>query len=137
MNFLNLLLIYFLLIFLSGCATIMHGSTQDIAIITDPPGADLLVDGLTHYQSPATIIMSRKDAHLVEISKEGYKEETVRIKQTMSAAVIGDFLLPGGYIVDAATGAQVQLVPDNISVTLRPSNQTIIKLDGMTIIRSR
>jgi hypothetical protein len=137
MNFLNVLLIFFLLVFSSGCATVMHGSTQDIGITTDPPGADLLVDGQTHYQSPATLILSRKNAHLVEVSKEGYEEETVRIKQTMSPAVLGDFLLPGGYVVDAATGAQVQLVPDNVSVTLRPSNQTIIKLDGMTIIRSR
>ena len=137
MKFLNVLLILFLLIFSSGCATIIHGSTQDIGVTTDPSGADLLVDGQTHYQSPATLILSRKYTHLVKISKEGYEEETVKIKQTMSPAVMGDFVLPGGYIVDAATGAQVQLVPDNINVTLRPSTQTIIKQEGMTIIRSR
>ena len=39
------LLILSLLIALNGCATIMHGTTQDIEVTTDPAGADLLVDG--------------------------------------------------------------------------------------------
>jgi hypothetical protein len=139
MNLLNVLLIFFLLIFSSGCATIMHGTTQDIGITTDPSGADLLVDGQKHYQSPATLIMSRKDTHVVEISKEGYQNESVKIEQTMSLATFGDVLAGGiiGYSVDAATGAQCRLVPENIHVTLRPSTQTIQKLNGMTIIKSR
>jgi hypothetical protein len=72
MNLLNALLIFSLLIFPSGCATIIHGTTQDIEINTDPSGADLLVDGQKRYKSPATISLARRDEHIVEVSKDGY-----------------------------------------------------------------
>ncbi|MGA9755459.1 MAG: PEGA domain-containing protein [Desulfobaccales bacterium] len=122
MSRLNALLIFSLLIMSSGCATIMHGTTQDIGITTDPFGADLLVDGKDSYKSPATITMSRKDSHVVEVSKEGYQKETINIKQAMSLATAGDVFAGGiiGYAVDAATGAQCQLVPENAHVQLRP-----------------
>jgi len=111
-----------LLFALNGCATIMHGTTQDIGITTDPSGANLLIDGQHHYKSPAIITMKRIDDHKVEISQEGYKKETVEIKGALSWAVAGDFLAGGviGYGIDAATGAQRRLVPESLNVRLRP-----------------
>lgn len=111
-----------LLIALSGCATIIHGTTQDIGVTTDPAGADLLLDGQQHYFSPATITMKRKHDHMLEISKEGYKTEMVDIRGDMSLAVVGDVLAGGaiGYGIDAATGAQRRLVPEKIALPLRP-----------------
>ena len=116
------LLTLFLLIALNGCATIMHGTTQDIDVKTDPAGADLLVDGRQQYKSPALITMKRKDDHTLEISREGYKSEKIDIKGTISAAVLGDFLAGGaiGYGIDAATGAQRRLEPESVNVRLRP-----------------
>jgi hypothetical protein len=104
----NALLILLLLVAVNGCATIIHGTTQDISVTTDPAGADLLVDGREHFKSPATITMKRKDDHTVEISREGYKSEKIDVKGVISAAVLGDFLAGGaiGYGIDAATGAQ-------------------------------
>ena len=116
------LLPLFLLIALNGCATIMHGTTQDIGVTTDPAGADLLVDGQNQYKSPAVITMKRKHDHTVEIFQEGYKRETVEIKGALSWKVVGDFLAGGaiGYGIDAATGAQRRLVPEKVEVRLRP-----------------
>jgi len=111
-----------LLIALNGCATIMHGTMQDIGVTTDPAGADLLVDGEHHYTSPAIIAMKRKHDHTVEISQEGYKKELVEIKGDLSWAVAGDILAGGaiGYGIDAATGAQRRLKPEKVEVRLRP-----------------
>jgi hypothetical protein len=122
MRFPQALLLLFLLIALNGCATIIHGTTQDISVTTDPADADLLVDGREHYKSPANITMKRKDDHTVEISREGYKSETVAIKGTMSLAVAGNFLAGGaiGYGIDAATGAQRRLEPEKVAVRLQP-----------------
>ena len=116
------LLTLFLLIALNGCATIMHGTTQDIDVKTDPAGADLLVDGQDHYKSPAVITMKRKNDHTVEVSQEGYKREAVEIKGALSWSVAGDFLAGGaiGYGIDAATGAQRRLEPEKVEVRLRP-----------------
>jgi hypothetical protein len=116
------LLTLFLLIALNGCATIMHGTTQDIDVKTDPSGADLLVDGQQQYKSPAVITMKRKHDHTVEISQEGYAREAVAIKGALSWSVAGDFLAGGaiGYGIDAATGAQRRLEPEKVEVRLRP-----------------
>jgi len=116
------LLTLFLLMALNGCATIMHGTTQDIDVKSDPAGADLLVDGQQQYKSPAVITMKRKDDHIVEVSQEGYKKEAVAIKGVLSWSVAGDFLAGGaiGYGIDAATGAQRRLEPEKVEVRLRP-----------------
>jgi hypothetical protein len=110
------------LFLLGGCATIIHGTTQDIAITTDPSGAELLVDGSERYRSPAKITLKRKDDHFVEISKEGYHKETVNIKSVVSGAVAGNILAGGliGWGVDAASGGQYRLVPENVDMRLRP-----------------
>jgi hypothetical protein len=106
----------------SGCATIVYGTTQDINITTDPPGADLNVDGSEHYKSPAKITMKRKEDHMVEVTMDGYQKETLNIKSVMSGAVAGNILAGGliGWGVDAASGAQYRLVPENVDVRLRP-----------------
>jgi uncharacterized protein YceK len=116
------LLTLFLLMALNGCATIMHGTTQDIDVKSDPAGADLLVDGQQQYKSPAVITMKRKNDHTVEVSQEGYKKEAVAIKGVLSWSVAGDFLAGGaiGYGIDAATGAQRRLEPEKVEVRLRP-----------------
>jgi len=122
MRFSQALLTLSLVVALNGCATIMHGTTQDIGVSTDPSGADLLVDGEQHYQSPAVITMKRKHDHTVEISQEGYKRELVEIKADLSWAVAGDILAGGaiGYGIDAATGAQRRLRPEKIEMRVRP-----------------
>jgi uncharacterized protein YceK len=120
MRFTNVLLVFFLLSLLSGCATIVHGTTQDINITTDPSGADLNVDGSEHYKSPAKITMKRKEDHMIEVAMEGYQKETVNIKSVISGAVAGNILAGGiiGWGVDAASGGQYRLVPENVDLRL-------------------
>jgi len=123
MRILKALLALSLLITFNGCATIMHGTTQQIEITTDPSDATLVVDNRESYRSPAKIAMDRKDDHTVKIFREGYKRETIEIKGALSWAVVGDFLAGGaiGYGIDAASGAQRRLVPEKVDIRLRPS----------------
>ena len=122
MSIVNALLILSLLAISSGCATIIHGTTQDIGITTDPSDANLLVDGTERYKSPAKVTMKRKDDHMVEVSKDGYQKETINIKSVMSGVVAGN-LLAGGLIgigVDALSGGASRLVPESFDIRLRP-----------------
>lgn len=107
---------------ISGCATIIHGTTQDIGITTDPSGADLCIDGRENYKSPAKITMKRKEDHSVEVTKEGFQKENVNIKSVISGAVAGNIIAGGliGWGVDAISGGQYRLVPENVDVRLRP-----------------
>jgi hypothetical protein len=107
---------------LQGCATIIHGTTQDVAITTDPSDAELVIDGRERYRSPAKMTMKRKEDHVVEVNKEGFQKETVNIKSVLSGAVAGNILAGGliGWGVDAASGGQYRLVPDHVDLRLRP-----------------
>jgi len=123
MSIVNALLILSLLAISSGCATIIHGTTQEVLITTDPPEANLFVDNRENYKSPAKIIMKRKDDHVVEVTKEGFEKENVNIKSVISGTVAGNLLLGGliGIGVDALSGGANRLEPDNINVRLRLS----------------
>ena len=49
-----------------GCAAITRGNKQVVKLITDPPAADVVVDG-AKYVSPADVVLKRKPAHEVTV----------------------------------------------------------------------
>jgi hypothetical protein len=115
------LCIYAVILF-SGCATVIHGTTQKIAITTNPPGATVTADGLsTIYITPTKIKLKRKEDHDLLITKESFEIEQIHIHHVLSGAVAGNIIAGGliGWGVDATSGAQYRLVPDNINLTLR------------------
>ncbi|MFP3868507.1 MAG: SHOCT domain-containing protein [Desulfobacteraceae bacterium] len=142
----RLMIIFVALGLISGCATIIHGTTQEVAITTDPSEADLVVDGRERYKSPAKITMKRKEDHMVEVTKDGYQKETVNIKSVLSGAVAGNIIAGGliGWGIDAASGGQYRLVPDHVDLRLRPlsaseaSQESIeVKLDQLRKLQDR
>ena len=141
MEYCKLFSVHLLLFLITGCATIIHGTTQDISVVTDPSGADLLVDGRERYKSPAKIILSRKNDHFIEITMDGYQKETVTIKSVLSGAVAGNIIAGGliGWGIDAASGGQYRLVPDHIDVRLRPLMNLSIeeKLDQLQKLKDK
>jgi len=118
----NLLGIVFIALFAQGCATIMQGSTQQINVSSLPPGATVLVDGGLRFTTPAVLELSRKDAHQIEISLDGYHPEVVDLRPVTSNMVAGNFIVGGliGYAVDQSTGGAMRLVPEVVQVNLRP-----------------
>ena len=106
--------------FLSGCATIVKGTTQVIPVSSDPTGARISVDGAPAGTTPATVTLSRKQNHMIVIEKEGFAPESVAVTKSMGGAVAGNIIAGGliGWGVDAMTGAQYNLAPNTISVRL-------------------
>jgi len=66
------------------------------------------------------VSLKRKRDHLVTFQKDGYKPQSVAVVKDVGGAVWGNILLGGliGWGVDAATGAQYNLTPKALSVTL-------------------
>ncbi|MDX2167770.1 MAG: PEGA domain-containing protein [Deltaproteobacteria bacterium] len=113
----------------SGCATVMHGTQQEILVTTQPPGATVTVlPGGQTLQTPGTVRLARKDFHTVRVSQAGYCAETVYLDRVTSKAVYGNLVLvvvlvPAGLVaasVDADNGAAFFIRPDELSLTLRP-----------------
>ncbi len=105
---------------LTGCATIVKGTTQEIPVASDPENADVSADGQIMGQTPIDISLTRKRDHLVTISKSGFRPKTIAITKSTGGAVWGNILLGGliGWGVDASSGAQYNLSPESINVRL-------------------
>jgi len=123
MKILKLLLCPLCLLF-TGCASIIHGTKQEVAITSDPPGA-MISDGRSTITTPGILTLERKKDHMLTITKPGYQNETVRLGHVISGAVFGNIIFGvGGLIgwgVDAISGAQWRLEPEALSVKLHPA----------------
>ena len=111
----------------TSCASIIHGKRQEISVSTNPPGASVS-DGTNTWMTPARISLERKKTHLLTFSKAGYHTQTVPINRVISSAVFANILIPGGIIgwgIDAISGAQWRLVPEQIVMDLHPTTLPI------------
>src|SRR5215470_5998701 len=94
-------------LFVSGCATVVNGTTQKIGVSSTPIGADVLVDNQQHVITPATVSLARDQSHSFVFKKEGYQDDSFVITSGTSGWVWGNVLLGGivGGVVDFASGA--------------------------------
>jgi hypothetical protein len=111
---------------LAGCATLMNGSTQQVALDTVPTGAICDVGG-TKIRTPGVITLSRgeKDFYDVACSIDGYKTAKGRYTSHFDDVgnfVFGNILMGGvipGMIVDAQGGA-FALKPATLILKMEP-----------------
>lgn len=118
---------------LPGCATIIHGTSSEIAIQSEPTSAKFRVistgGGISstkgvEYASgvtPAKVMLSQKSEYVVLLKADGYEEAKIPIQQTLNGWLICSGLcglIPAG--IDVLTGGMWNLEPEQISVSLVP-----------------
>jgi hypothetical protein len=109
---------------LSGCASIVEGTTQSVAV-TSPPsdGAKCVLtstEGVYYVTTPGNVIVHKTKNDLNVVCNEpGFKEAHVVVSPHFNGATAGNILAGGviGIGIDAATGANYNY-PDQIVVTL-------------------
>ncbi len=118
----------FPLAMLSACATLVNGSSQNVTVSTNPPGASCTLDriGARVGAIPATPGSVRLDKSKNDLSvtcaKDGYQTATVSRAPSFGGATFGNIIAGGviGVVVDAASGANYSY-PDDIRVDLAAS----------------
>jgi len=105
---------------LIGCATIMHGTSQDIGITSQPIGATVTIDNMSYGQTPVIAKLSRKDNHTVNLDLKGYQPFAATITRSTSGWVWGNILFGGliGLAVDAISGGLYKLQPEQIEAQM-------------------
>jgi len=111
---------------LYSCATIIHGSDQEVNITSDPASAEIVITtakgGVSVWEgtTPALIELPREDEYKVTVTLEGYEAGEVYINQKLSTVFWGNILCGGviGIIVDLSNGAAYDLEPEQIHVSL-------------------
>ena len=106
-------------LFTVNCSTIVHQTTQQVKVDSEPSGAAVTVMcGDVHNDpkltTPAVVTLHRKpNLCSLKLAKEGYPEKEVKFAKTMSPWYLGNVLIGGivGLIVDAANGAMWNRTP--------------------------
>lgn len=115
-----------MLVLVTGCASIVSGTSQQITIDSNPKGANcsLTRDGqiIGNVLTPTGLAI-RKSKHNIDIAcaKKGYQRATATLTSDVESATFGNLLIGGavGWAIDSATGADNKY-DDVITVTLVP-----------------
>jgi uncharacterized protein YceK len=120
---------------ISGCATIIHGTRQDVGISSSPSGADVWVDNSQMGQTPVITHLSRKDSHIVKLVLPGYQPYETTITRSVSGWVWGNIAFGGliGLGVDAISGGIYKLSPEQVSGALAGERAAGLSTDGIYI----
>lgn len=118
----------------SGCATIIKGTSQNVGISSSPEGASVEIfnrraENVVTAVTPATVRLRRKDGpYRVEVSAPGYETQAVEIRRSVGGWYIGGNFLLGGFIgwliVDPITGAMWTLKPDTLHTNLQQAGMS-------------
>ena len=133
MKWTNLILVLALVMFATGCATIISGKHQDVSFSSSPSGAAVYIDGMNRAITPATIGLERKKKRQqVRIELPGYEPYEMVITRGFNGWYVGNLVFGGliGLIVDPITGAMYKLNTDMVSTSLRQSGGTASVLDA-------
>lgn len=122
-QFLILLTTSISLFVLSSCATVMHSTTQEIELKSQPPNANIIVDGKKFGTSPQLVNIDRGFNHVVKFQLEGYEDYETQVTRKISfwfwLNALNGFI--PGMVIDTFTGSMYNLLPDQIDVELTPA----------------
>ena len=115
---------------LSGCASIVEGTTQSIAVTTPPTdGAKCVLtssEGTYYVTTPGNVIVHKtKNSLKAECKKDGFDVAEKTIEPHFNGATAGNIIAGGiiGIGIDAATGANYNY-PKEVAVDMTATGST-------------
>ena len=122
---------------LVGCASIMHGTSQEITFQSSPEDVTVTVNGRVIGKTPITSRLDKESGQAVVFSKDGYKPVTMELATTLDPWFWGNIVLGGfiGSTTDGINGSVHQYSPSQYFVTLTP--QGISSVENATLKSQR
>lgn len=119
----------FLCVLLTGCATIMHGTTQNVGFSSNPTGAVVCIDNKECGKTPHVFHLSRNKNHIVKLEMKGYEPYETTLTKSVSGWVWGNIVIGGliGLAVDAVSGGIYKLEPEQIQGKLKQTKTAFSK----------
>lgn len=106
-----------MMVVLSGCATVIRGTSEQLQIYSTPDGAAAsLSDGQT-CTTPCDLKISRGKAYNVTFAKEGCESQTQLVGPQIAGSGVAEAVVLGG-VIDFADGAVYDSVPNPVSATM-------------------
>lgn len=118
------LLPFIWLLTLSGCASIISGTTQEMTVNTSPQEAECVLrrDGkdIKRLTTPQTVVI-KKTKHDIKITceKDGYAPVVYMVDSEIQGSAWGNIVLSGGigWAIDSASGADNEY-QEYVNITL-------------------
>jgi hypothetical protein len=111
-------------IFVSGCASIVEGTTQSISVTTTPVGGANCVltssEGTYYVTTPGNVTVHKTKNDLAVVCKhDGYVDAKTAVPSHFNGATVGNVIAGGviGIGIDAATGANYNY-PESVDVPM-------------------
>ncbi len=112
-------------VFLTGCATIFGGGTNQNVNLSANTAATYTVKSSSGLQMAqgnvgGSVRLPRKNEYQIEIQAPGYQTQNIGVAKGMNGWFWANLLLGGivGMAIDAASGAMWKLEPATVSVSL-------------------
>lgn len=109
------------LMFLSGCATVMQGGQDRVYVTSKPEGARVYLDNQAVGTTPTIVTVPKTSEGVFRLEKEGYQPVTVDRDKVCSGWIFGNLLIGGvvGFVIDFATSNQGHYQDHPIQADLR------------------
>jgi hypothetical protein len=106
---------------ISGCATIIDGSSQPLTFNSSPNGARIYVNGMELGTTPLTMPVKRSKTTMILAKKNGYEDQQLVLQTKINSWFWGNILL-GLYssTTDYASDAMIEYSPNMYYITLNP-----------------
>ena len=106
----------------SGCATLVNGRNQEIAVSSTPSGATVKT-GDVQTTTPGKLTLRRNEDHELTFTKDDFPERQIKLESTGSWWLLGNVVwgLFGGVIgvaIDTANGAGSKLKPGSVDINM-------------------
>lgn len=110
----------FAAVLLSGCATVINGTSQDIKFDSNAKQTTVKISTGITCVAPCKLDMKRRRDFRVDFAAPGYRSAYVLVQSRTGGAVAGNVLLGGliGGVVDGANGSTNHLYPNPVKVRL-------------------
>ena len=115
-----------------ACASILHGSSQEVGIASQPSGATVTVDNQALGTTPVVAKLKRKDKHFIAVTMDGYQPFELTTTRSTSGWVWGNIVFGGliGLAVDLSTGGAYKVNPAQVSAQLAAAHASATFEDG-------
>ena len=107
--------------YLSGCATVISGTTQSVTIDSNPQGAEVSIDGGYIGVTPITIKLEKNKKDNISLKKEGYKSVSRDLTKNFDPVAIVNIVWDLS-TTDFITGAAMKYDPNMYFFELQSNN---------------
>ena len=113
----NKVILFGVVLLLSGCASVFGGNKDDVSIHSDDPAAKILVNGNSIGTGDAIYQLPRGQTAIVTASKSGCEDRSISTQRDIDWHTWLDVVFWPTLVFDLATGNYHEASPTNYTVT--------------------